>query len=53
MKEITQIDLIKKTRRKWTINPCCKIVPSKKVYNRKKPVKGDKDENESGRNSAD
>jgi len=34
--KITELDLIKKIRRFWTINPVTRIIPNKKKYNRKR-----------------
>ena len=39
--EITELDLVKKTRRYWTRDPVTKIVPSKTVYNRRKQKIGE------------
>ena len=44
IKEITELDLFKKIRRTWgTINPFTKVIPSKKIYDRNKIKKIDKD----------
>lgn len=42
-KKISELEIIKKIRRIWTRDPTTKIVPSKKIYNRKKKVKEDEE----------
>ncbi len=39
--KILNFDIIKSIRKLWPIKPVTKIVPSKKIYNRKKKVKED------------
>ncbi len=39
--KISELEIIKKIRRIWTRDPTTKIVPNKKIYNRKKKVKED------------
>jgi len=41
IKQISLIELIKSIRRRWTINPSSRIIPNKKIYNRKKIDKQD------------
>lgn len=44
IEEITELDLFKKVRRTWgVIKPVTKVIPSKKVYDRKKHKKIDSD----------
>jgi hypothetical protein len=38
-KKISDFDIIKSIRKFWSIKPTTKIVPSKKIYNRKKKVR--------------
>ena len=42
--KILEIDIIKKIRRFWKINPVTRVIPNKKKYSRKRDNKIRKDE---------